>query len=989
MAADALAAPPNGDFESGLTDWTNASTNVGEAQSVEEGDDFSSATDTTGISFVSPTHAVMLRGGFDGAVESAGAVQSATFRVTHHSLSIWQRSESAVVTPRTFVLDDGGGVIASVNWSPSVGSFTEHTIDLSSACEAEVSVLLRSSTSNEGTGDPDGFTLFDDVELEGTICARYANNDFDTFCGIGRDINNDGDCLDPGEADFLNAIDCDDADPDVHTGATEIVGDGIDQDCDGVDDPGPRQISGAVFEDLVGDGRIQGDPVLPDVTVRVYRDTGDNQVDSFDPLVATTMTDAQGEFTATGLAANETYWVIFDSTTVRSGLGRRAGRNGASVWAEQTWTSSGGMCADGHNGTVTRASTGSCYGGRFAGFSDVPDDPDLAQHVVRVSLGANDVDNVGVGFSFTVITHTGDGDDDLDGPRTVQGSFRQFVANANTVAGTHTLRFVPVTPPTDSGGGGEWWSVPLAFPILSIQSPGLVLDGRAWCNGLSCPLADMRDSNPGVLRAAASAVGVGADRIPDSGDEPALSSVPRPELLIDGGNQGSIEIHDPIEVREMGFHRTGFDVTGAGSIFEDVVVGPVADGSAGDLSEVDAFVIAADNVELRRNWIQVAATALRRTGTYEGLWFEQNTVQAPQGGHTTAHPGIWLSVPLVDDLATGDLVFENLFEGLGGPAVVVDGLGSVLDLIVENNAIVQNGWLDTGFPSTSPAGISVVGVQGDPLTIQRNLVWANAGAGIEVIDTAVGVFVRENATTDNQGPSIDLGADGPTANDGALVVGQPNDGLDSPVVDAAWIDGAGVLRLVGRVGTAEMGIPEVLPIEWFLADDEEAYRYLFGCDTADDGTFDCTVDAATVEIVHGTFVVGTATRFTGTSEAGNAFEVILDSDEDRLSDEEELTVTLTDPFDADSDDDELTDGDEVQIHDTSPTLDDTDGDLLLDGEEINVTLTSPSLADTDGGGTDDGTEIMLALTDPKDPTDDVAWVDADRDMLTDADEILA
>ena len=40
----------------------------------------------------------------------------------------------------------------------------------------------------------------------------------------------DGDGYSPFEGD------CDDADPDVHPGATETVGDGVDSNCDGNDD---------------------------------------------------------------------------------------------------------------------------------------------------------------------------------------------------------------------------------------------------------------------------------------------------------------------------------------------------------------------------------------------------------------------------------------------------------------------------------------------------------------------------------------------------------------------------------------------------------------------------------------------------------------------------------------------------------------------------------------------------------------------------------
>ena len=62
----------------------------------------------------------------------------------------------------------------------------------------------------------------------------------------------DGDCSDPGESTF--ATDCDDADPSIRPGAPEVVGDGIDQDCDGID---PTDC----YQDTDGDAK--NDPVDP------------------------------------------------------------------------------------------------------------------------------------------------------------------------------------------------------------------------------------------------------------------------------------------------------------------------------------------------------------------------------------------------------------------------------------------------------------------------------------------------------------------------------------------------------------------------------------------------------------------------------------------------------------------------------------------------------------------------------------------------------
>lgn len=84
-------------------------------------------------------------------------------------------------------------------------------------------------------------------------------------------------------------------------------------------------------------------------------------------------------------------------------------------------------------------------------------------------------------------------------------------------------------------------------------------------------------------------------------------------------------------------------------------------------------------------------------------------------------------------------------------------------------------------------------------------------------------------------------------------------------------------------------------------------------------------------------------------------ETMLDSDEDGLTDEDEMMYG-TDPGSDDTDGDGLMDGEELSMG-ADPLIADTDGDGLNDGDEVRIWLSSPVRTDTDGDGFSDGTEV--------------------------------
>lgn len=92
--------------------------------------------------------------------------------------------------------------------------------------------------------------------------------------------------------------------------------------------------------------------------------------------------------------------------------------------------------------------------------------------------------------------------------------------------------------------------------------------------------------------------------------------------------------------------------------------------------------------------------------------------------------------------------------------------------------------------------------------------------------------------------------------------------------------------------------------------------------------------------------------------------------------------TGTDPCDPDTDDDGLSDAEEVLGFRTDPLVADSDGDHLLDAEEIAIG-TDPMSADSDGDGMPDGWEALNGL----DPLANDATGDIDGDGLSNLREL--
>ncbi len=150
------------------------------------------------------------------------------------------------------------------------------------------------------------------------------------------------------------------------------------------------------------------------------------------------------------------------------------------------------------------------------------------------------------------------------------------------------------------------------------------------------------------------------------------------------------------------------------------------------------------------------------------------------------------------------------------------------------------------------------------------------------------------------------------------------------------------IRLGGWLDSDGDGIEDRQDKRPFQAEDFDGFQDEDGCPDPDndgDGLLDI------VETNTGIFV---SKQDTGSNPND------IDTDNDGLTDYDEVYIYGTDPNKIDTDGDGLSDYDEIHVYGTDPTLTDTDRDLLNDYEEIFEYFTDPLNPDTDGDGFVDG-----------------------------------
>ena len=565
------------------------------------------------------------------------------------------------------------------------------------------------------------------------------------------------------------------------------------------------RIEGNVLEDVNGDSSLADAVGVDGVTVSLYQDSdGTAGISAGDVLLTSVATSGGGFYSFVGLT-DDTYFVVVDSQSITPSVAFSG-----SPWAEQTYGVAGALAADGVGGTNVLGSAGAAFGGRLGDASDDASNLLSAEHVTIISsVAGSDVANVDSAFSFNVVTNVEDSG---------QGSFRQFVSNANEMTGANAMRFVPTVASNQTGAFGDWWSVELTSNLALLTDGGTTIDGVAYdlTDGVT-----VLDTNTGTVNTSRT---VGVDGL-------TLDAVSRQEFEINfGTNTDGIQIDfGGITVRNtalFGAERVGA-TTGAqihvtenvlavdgGATITGNLLGTRADGSdPGALRGSTAMLInGAANVTnnymafLNQSGVRFNGLSL---GNTDGSTFENNEIHSVAYSHTAGDgitvdsQGNTIQGNYIHDLqiaasvypyngkgielwydANNNLIANNTIEGAITAGI---GLGAdTTDNLITKNVITGT----TGFGGAGGAGILVTSSlgTGNPTgnTISQNETYGNAGLGIDI---------------DNSGGSTTAYGDGVDANDGVLTPGSTNEAMDHPIISISNLVGTN-LTLSGFIGTA-------------------------------------------------------------------------------------------------------------------------------------------------------------------------------------------
>jgi uncharacterized repeat protein (TIGR01451 family) len=187
---------------------------------------------------------------------------------------------------------------------------------------------------------------------------------------------------------------------------------------------------------------------------------------------------------------------------------------------------------------------------------------------------------------------------------------------------------------------------------------------------------------------------------------------------------------------------------------------------------------------------------------------QQNKIGTTPDGHSSLANG---DVGIAIGGGSGNVVggtsaaTRNLISGNAGHGVFLSSPGA--------GTVVRGNWIGLKADGVAPmgnkgSGVRVVSANGG-LTIggtippEGNRIAYNGGGGV-VVESGTGTTIRTNSIHRNAGLGIDLGANGPTANDAGDSDSGPNGLLNAPVISSVSSDGT-ITTVQGRVSSGASG----------------------------------------------------------------------------------------------------------------------------------------------------------------------------------------
>lgn len=612
--------------------------------------------------------------------------------------------------------------------------------------------------------------------------------------------------------------------------------------------PVTQTIGGSVVNDLNLDGSTVGDAGLSSVDVYLYERTFDASSGTYSlTQFSTTQTTATGRYEFTNVVVGNEYLVVVDSKSISGGASIAD-----TAWAQQTYSSAGGIVSSSTLDFDVTTTDGYLIGGKDAGVSDRFDASNATiadiQHAnfFVANEALTRLSNIDFGFNFNIVNHLSDGDESgsLSDGRSSQGSLRQFLVNANALAGGNEMVFVPDVGSATSSGATRWWEIEINELLPEILDDGTVVDGNAWKTSASGLVRN--DLNLGTIDGFYSGT-VGVD--PAIGgfggsSQMTVSGVESPDLQIwtqrsdleyglkVSATSSNIDVTD-VEIRNLSVYGFGQEPSATGNSREtaNLIIdgsGVESDGTQRNVSDLvisgNAFGVGASGSRVSgaesdaHNLLIVSASG---TGTSfdsrnkiinnlfvdagmsgvrlqdvpgspsdgSSRWILQNNEISTNGKRQDRFSnGIALARGVSDVEIVGNLIANNSSFG-------IDLYDAGDDHVIQFNDVVGNGKL-----SAAGGGMAI---QGNGTSILGNRILDNENAGILLsVDSSTsttGILVSRNQFGGNSGIAIDQisqsnpaghdAGDGITLNDGGNNASVANEGFDSPTINAARLNG--------------------------------------------------------------------------------------------------------------------------------------------------------------------------------------------------------